>query len=400
MGHHKTFTDDTQMDASVASRASRLWLGIVGVGVLGSAYSFFADQTQFYFSYLNALVFAVTLALGCLFFVIIHHLVRASWSTGFRRIAENYAANFFLLLILFLPIMFGYHDLYHWSHEGIADKDPIIAAKSGYLNTTFFFIRALLFFGVWICMIHFFRKNSVKQDETGDTALTFKMRWWSPVCIIVFALTTTFAGFDWLMSLDPHWFSTMFGVIIFAGSVVTGFAVLSITGLWLTKNGVLTNTLTVGNFHDAAKLMFGFTCFWAYTSFSQFFLIWYGNIPEETAWFFLRLNEGWENVARLLVFGHFILPFWFLMSRHVKRNRFTLGVAAGWMLLIHYIDLFFMIQPTNMHHFDFSWVVSSVSTLMVVGGLCVYMTMRRMTQDAVVAHRDPQLTASMNYDNT
>jgi hypothetical protein len=400
MGHHITFTDDTKMDATLAASASTKWLGIIGLGVLGSAYGFFVDQAQFFFSYLNAFMFAVTLALGCLFFVIIHHLVRASWSTGFRRLAENYAANLPLLLLLFIPVAFGHHDLYHWSHEGITEIDPLIAAKSGYLNTAFFFGRALFFFAIWILMIRFFRKNSVKQDETGDTALTFKMRWWSPLCMIGWALSITFAGFDWLMSLDPHWFSTMFGVIIFAGSVVTCFAILNITGLWLTKNGVLANTLTMGNFHDAAKLMFGFTCFWAYTSFSQYFLIWYGNIPEETAWFHLRLNEGWENVALLLVFGHFILPFWFLMSRHMKRNRFALGVAAVWMLLIHYIDLFFMIQPTHMHHFGFSWIVSSVSTLMVVGGLCVYMTLRRMTKDAVVAHRDPQLTASMNYDNS
>jgi len=399
MGHHKTFTDDPKMDASVSGRAKTIWLAVTAIGIAGSVFALLQNSKQFYFSYLTAFVFAVTLALGCLFFVIIHHLVRASWSTGFRRTAENYAANLPWLALLFIPIALGYHDLFHWSHEGITEADPIIAWKSGYLNSTAFFIRAAVFFGLWTLMIKFFRNNSIKQDETGDTALTFKMRWWAPLSIIGFALSITFAGFDWLMSLDPHWFSTMFGVIIFAGSVVTCFATLCLTGLWMTKHGVLSNTLTVGNFHDAGKLMFGFTCFWTYTSFSQFFLIWYGNIPEETAWYLLRMNEGWEYIGRLLIFGHFIIPFWFLMSRHIKRHRMGLGAAAAWMLMIHYVDLFYMIQPTMHHHLTFDFV-ANISTLMAVGGFCVYMTIRRMDKDAIVAHRDPQLTASMNYDNS
>lgn len=398
MGYHKTFIDNPNMDESVSRPAANIWLAVTAIGLAGTIFAAVDDTRQFYFSYLNAFVFCVTLALGCLFFVVIHHLVRASWSTSFRRIAENYAANLPYFALLFIPVAIGYHDLFHWSHEGITEKDPIIAWKSGYLNAPAFFIRAGVFFLLWSLMIWFFRGNSVKQDETGDTQLTYKMRWWAPLSIIGFALSITFAGIDWLMSLDPHWFSTMFGVICFAGSMVACFATLCLTGLWMTKRGVLTNTLTKGNFHDAGKLMFGFTCFWTYTSFSQFFLIWYGNIPEETAWFLLRTNEGWEYIGRLLIIGHFILPFWFLMSRHVKRNRFALGAAAVWLLGMHYVDLFYIIQPILHHHLSFD-IVANVSTLMALGGFSVYMAIRRMNTDAVVAHRDPQLNASMNYDN-
>ena len=151
------------------------------------------------------------------------------------------------------------------------------------------------------------------------------MRWWAPLSTLAFALSVTYAAFDWIMSLNPHWFSTMFGVIIFAGSMISAFAMLILLGTWLQKNAALSTTLTPGIFHDAGKLMWGFIIFWTYTSFSQYFLIWYGNIPEETEWYLIRMNGGWEKMGVLVIFGHFIFPFWVLLSRHMKRNRKVLA---------------------------------------------------------------------------
>jgi hypothetical protein len=211
-------------------------------------------------------------------------------------------------------------------------------------------------------------------------------------------LTISYAGFDWVMSLDPHWFSTMFGVIIFAGSLVAAYATIGLLGLWLQKNGALQNTLTEWNFHDVAKLMFGFTCFWAYTSFSQYMLIWYGNIPEETAWYDLRMNGGWGRIGIFLIIGHFIIPFWVLMSRHVKRHRAAFGVMAAWMLFVHFWDLYYMIMPTLHHHLHLHWL--DFTCLAAVGGcLYAFVIKRAFAKDAIVAYRDPQLSASMNYDN-
>ncbi|MCB9529572.1 MAG: hypothetical protein H6701_14490 [Myxococcales bacterium] len=403
MAHHAHFTDSPKVDPAFAKKTFTIGLVVGVVGLAVTALAMFtgedadAGRKQFFFSWLTAFAFFTTISLGSLFFVIIHHLVRASWSTGWRRIAENLAGNLPLMAVLFIPVLIGLHDIYHWSHAEEVAKDPILQWKEPYLNTGFFIVRAVVFFGVWIAMAMFFRRNSLKQDETGDVALTFRMRWWAPICTLVFALTLTFAHFDWLMSLDPHWFSTIFGVVIFAGSMMSCYATLALTGLWLTKNGELTHTITTANLHDAGKMMFGFTVFWAYVSFSQYYLIWYGNIPEETAWYYRRLHDGWQSIGLLLILGHFIVPFWVLMSRHVKRNRTMLGIGAGWMLLMHFVDLYFMVMPTLHHGLHPHW--ADLTAVLGIGGLYIAFFARRLASAPVVAHRDPQLVASMEYDN-
>jgi hypothetical protein len=316
---------------------------------------------QFYFSQLTAFIFFMTLSLGGLFFTILHHLVRASWSTTLRRIAENLAMNIPVMLIFAAILASGFGDIYHWTHIDPAE-DPIFNVKKGYLDISFFTIRTVIFFGLWVLMAVFFRKTSVAQDKSGDEALSFKMRKWAPLSMLTFALSLTFFAFDWLMSLDPHWFSTMFGVYIFAGTVVALFATLIVVILWLEGNGILQNTITIGNFHDAGKLMFGFIVFWTYITFSQYYLIWYANIPEEIGWYLHRMQGGWENIGLFIAVGHFILPFWVVMSRHTKRNRTVLGVAAVWMLVMHFVDLYFVVMPTYHHHFHFHWM-----DLMMIG---------------------------------
>lgn len=400
MGHKKSFTDDPKVDPAIAQKLFKMGIGVgvVGLGITAATLAMGDEgRHQFFFSWLTAFVFFTTIALGALFFTILHHLVRASWSAGWRRTAENLAGNLPLMAVLFIPVLVGLHDIYHWTHADAVATDTILQWKEPYLNTSFFVIRAVIFFGVWIAMAMFFRKNSVKQDESGDIALTFRMRWWAPICTLVFALTLTFAHFDWVMSLDPHWFSTIFGLVIFAGAMMSCYATLALIGLWYTKNGILENTLTKGNIHDAAKMMFGFTVFWAYVSFSQYYLIWYGNIPEETAWYYLRFNEGWGWVGVAVLFGHFMIPFWFLMSRHMKRSRTALTIGVVWMLIMHFVDLYYMIMPTLHHHFAPHW--ADLTALLGMGGLFVAFFARRLGTDAVVAYRDPQLDASMRYDN-
>jgi hypothetical protein len=302
------------------------------------------------------------------------------------------------MALVMLPVLFiGMHDLYHWTHADAVKADHILQIKAGYLNTIFFVVRALVYFALWILIAWFYRRNSVRQDETGDVGLSFRMRWWAPLSTLAFALFISYAGFDWIMSLDPHWFSTMFGVVIFGGSMVSGFATLGLLCLWLTKNNTLKNTITEWNLHDCAKLMWGFIVFWSYVSFSQYFLIWYGNIAEETAWYYTRMHHGWERVGLLLIFGHFVLPFLVLLSRHMKRNRYAFGIVAAWMIFMHYIDLFYMAMPNLHHHVHFSWV--DAACFVGIGGVFLAAVMRSSSKDAIVAHRDPCLVASMNYDN-
>ena len=216
------------------------------------------------------------------------------------------------------------------------------------------------------------------------------MRWWAPLGIGV-CLSVTYAAFDWIMSLNPHWFSTMFGVIIFAGCMVSGFASLILLGNWLQKNGALTTTLTTGNYHDLGKLMWGFIIFWTYTSFSQYFLIWYGNIPEETEWFLIRMNNGWENVGVLVIFGHFIVPFWVLLSRHVKRNRKALVAAAAWMLFIHYVDIYYMAMPNMPDSHGFHPTLLDLTTILGVGGLYLAAVASRFSTDCSSRSQRPSV---------
>ncbi len=211
------------------------------------------------------------------------------------------------------------------------------------------------------------------------------------------SLTISFAAFDWSMSTSPHWFSTIYGVFTFAGGMMGTFACLALGTLWLTGRGALTTTLTVDNFHDVGKLMFGFMVFWTYTGFSQYFLIWYGNIPEETVYYVARQNEGWMSVFMLLVFGHFIAPFWILMSRHMKRNRSMLGAGAAWLLLMHYMDHYFMVMPVLHPHLAFHWM--DLTCLLGIGGLFVAFWAKRTVKYNLVPVKDPQLTAAMGYEN-
>ncbi len=397
MGHHVSFTDNPKLDPALAAEAFKVTLGVGIVGLLATFAGLGVDKKQFFFSWLVAFWFFVTVAVGGMFYTILHHLVRAGWSTTYRRLAETFGVNTLLMAVFFIPVLVGMGDLYHWSHPEVVAADPILQWKAPYLNTGFFIGRAVVFFGLWIVISHFFRRHSLKQDETGDTALTHKMRFWAPLSTIAFALTLTFAGIDWIKSLDPHWFSTIFGVCMFAGTMVAIYASLALFGLWLTGKGQLTNTITIGQQHDTGKMMFGFLIFWTYVSFSQYFLIWFGNIPEETVWYVHRLQGGWGRIGVLLLLGHFFIPFFFLLSRHMKRNRTTLAIGASWMLFVHYMDIYYYVMPVHHHHLHFSWM--DLTAFIGIGGVFLAVCFKRFQKDAIVAHKDPHLLVSMGYDN-
>ena len=420
MGHGLTFTDSPTIEPTIANRLRTVCgvVGLIGIAAsLGLAFSAEDGMRNFYFSYLTAFFTCVTISLGCLFYVILHHLTRATWSTAFRRIAENIAAVLPWALVGFLPVLVGLHDLYHWSHADVVAADPILQGKAGYLNTPFFIARALIYVALWSAMALFFRRMSVRQDETGDTNLTFRMRWWAPLSTLTFALSVTYAAFDWIMSLNPHWFSTMFGVIIFAGCMVSGFASLILMGNWLQKNGALTTTLTTGNYHDLGKLMWGFIIFWTYTSFSQYFLIYSANIPEETFWYNIREinpNTGetsaWFWVSMGLIFGHFFFPFLYLLFYKNKINGARISFIALWILAFHLLDLYWNIIPGReivpgaYVGYEARPVVGThlfwgIASLIGIGCLCARVVIKSFNSQVaeVVPVRDPRILDSLNH---
>ncbi|MEW6413564.1 MAG: hypothetical protein AB1483_14000 [Candidatus Zixiibacteriota bacterium] len=378
---------------------------IVGiVGLAASALGLLQDKTQFFLAYMTSLMFWLTIGLGGLFFTMLHHLTGAKWSTVIRRMSESVAASMPLMLILFIPLLFGLHELFHWSHEGVYDPssplyDELLAKKQAYLNTPFFLIRAAIYFGVWILLSRWLTSGSHKLDTQYDPAIIKRLRTVSAPGMVAFALTITFASFDWLMSLDAHWFSTIFGVYIFSGAFLAVMSFLIVLGLYQRKHDVMADVITVEHYHDMAKLMFGFIIFWAYMAFSQYFLIWYANIPEENYWYLYRWENSWKYWSLAIIFGHFVIPFLGLITRAAKRSGPFLAFMCTWILIMHWFDIYWLVMPT--HHQDgihFSWM--DVTTLVGVGGLFVWYVWRHYSAHPLVPVKDPGLKASLEFVNT
>jgi len=251
---------------------------------------------------------------------------------------------------------------------------------------------------VWAGLSFLLRRWSTAQDQTGDVALTHKMRWIAPLGFVFFALSTTIAAIDWMMSLDPHWYSTIFGVYYFAGTVMASGAALTLSAMAVQKSGVLKDAITTEHYHDLGKWTFAFVVFWAYIAVSQFLLIWYANIPEETIWYGHRLEHGWEYLTMFLPIAHFFIPFFFLMSRHIKRRKVLLAVGAAWVLFAHYVDMFWLIQPA-VHKDHFSIHIADLLTLVGLGGIAIGLFAFYTAKSPTAPVKDPRLTESLRFEN-
>ncbi|MFH1699381.1 MAG: hypothetical protein ABIE07_02240 [Candidatus Zixiibacteriota bacterium] len=373
-----------------------LTLGIAGLVV--SLIGYFVDNDQFFFSYLTSFAFWFTLSAGALFFAMVHHLTGATWSVVLRRLTENIMLMLPLMIIFFLPILFGAHSLYHWTHVDAVAQDALLMGKQPYLNMSFFVIRSFIYFAIWIILIFLLRKYSLRQDDGHTEKIRQKFGRVSAPGMILFALSLTFASFDWLMSLDPHWYSTIYGVYIFSGGLVGFLTFTTLILMYLRNRGVLANVVTIEHYHDLGKLTFAFMVFWGYMAFSQYFLIWYANIPEETIWFLHRWEGSWKAVSLLLVFGNFVIPFFILITRGAKRQLVSLKILAGWLLFMHYVDMYWLIIPTyHQHGFYLSWM--DISTFIGIGGICFWFFWSRFVSHPIVPIRDPRLEDSINFIN-
>lgn len=367
---------------------------IVGIlGLLLSVVGYLGDSKQFFFSYLTSFAFWVSLGLGGLFFTMLHHISGARWSTVLIRISQAAMSVLPLMGIFFIPIFFGISELYDWSNPKIVAESTVLQGKAGYLNISFFTIRTIIYFAIWAILAFLINKYSRMQDEGENT--TKQLRIISAPGMFLFAFTISFAAFDWLMSLDPHWFSTMFGAYFFGGSFVIILAFLIIMANYLKSNGTLNNEIGHAHFSDLGKLFFGFIVFWAYLGGAQYFFIWYANIPEETVWFLDRWKNSWKTVSLLLIFGHFLIPFASLIFFNTKRNRKILMFFAFWMFFFHYVDMYWLIIPT-LHHESahISWM--DLTTFLGIGGIFVALFWNRFTSKAIIPINDPYLSASLN----
>jgi hypothetical protein len=369
---------------------------LIGAGacaILGAA-----NPKQFLFSWLVSFLFFLSLALGALFFVLIQYAAQGGWGIVLRRIAETIFATMPVMAALFIPVVLGLRDVYSWSVPGAADHDALLHWKAPFLNVPFFLLRAAIYFGCWSFIALLYYRLSRSQDASGDHAVSARLRRLAGPSIIVLALTQTFASVDWIMSLTPHWYSTIFGVYFFAGSFVGFVALLSIVAVAMRRAGLLDTFISPEHLHDVGKFLFAFTAFWAYIAFSQFFLMWYANIPEETIWYKTRLEGSWQAVSLLLMAGHFAVPFFFLMGRDVKRRGSTLALGGAWLLAMHYVDLYWQVMPT-LHPDGLRPSALDAAAFLAIGGCFVASVGWLMRRQALVPLRDPRLPESLAFEN-
>jgi hypothetical protein len=367
---------------------------VVGGGPLGK---------QFTASYLVAFMYVLALGLGMLWFVAIQHLTNAKWSVVVRRVAEIIAANMSVLALLSLPviipIVLGQSEIYDWSDPAKVVQSPALQHKAGYLNVTFFLIRFAIYFGFWSLLSRHYLKRSMEQDSSGKEEINKSLQAVSAPSMIAFGLTLTFCAFDLLMTVDSGFFSTIFGVYYFGGAVGCGYSLLALALMWLQSKGRLSHSVNREHYHDLGKMMFAFgVIFWSYIAFSQFMLIWYGDVPEETSWFHDRFNGDWKIVSGALLACHFAIPFFGLLSRYTKRNRKTLAFWAIWLLLIEFVDLYWLIMPT-LSKGEIPFHVADLFCWIGVVGIFIGAAAMRAKDKNLVPTKDPRLADSLAFLN-
>jgi hypothetical protein len=420
--------------------------GIGGLGLIASIIYLIVGSGQahgsYAFSWLFAVFFITTIVLGGCFWTFLHNLSNSGWGTSVRRLMENLGFVFPFLVVFFIPFLFPnvQQYLYEWmtAYRDVVpddssaaeaktallhDSDPhnhLLAAKTFYLNPTFWYIRFAFYFiglGFFITLV---RKFSIAQDtdDKPGTKNLFAARKHSSWSMIIFGVTLTFLALDFVMALDYSWFSTMFGVYVFAGSALNSMAVLILTGIFLQKMGYLKNVVTQEHYHIMGKLCFAFTVFWAYVSFSQFFLIWYANITEETRYFLLRNTENWNILSLMLVFMHFGLPFLALLRSDVKKSAKFMTIFCFYILFMHVLDVYHMIIPErgpsvsivldhlaggDPHFKPQLWISGSwlgdILALVIAVCAFLFLYLRNLTSAALYPHRDPRILESANLHN-
>lgn len=370
---------------------------VVGIAALAvSLVGLFLDPEQFYRSWLLAFLFWIAIPLGSFGFVCLHNMSGGAWGFVIRRILESAAATMPLTALLFLPIVFGVEHLYPWANPEVVASDPLLQHKAPYLNVPFFLIRAAIYFALWIGGSWLIVNLSRRQDR-GDQVrvnLTRRMQLLSGAGLPLYALTVSFAAIDWGMTLEPHWFSTVYGMIFVAGQGLTTLAFAIIVLSILRDEPPLDDVVKPAHFGDLGSLTFAFVMLWAYLAFSQYLIIWSGNLPEEISWYLHRSHGGWQFIGPALMAFHFALPFLLLLSKRRKQDPRSVAKVAGWILVARWVELYWVIMPSfyteglHLHWMDLTvWVG--------MGGLWLAFFLRQLTSRSLLPENDPRLAEAL-----
>jgi hypothetical protein len=393
-------TPAVNTDVPVLARLQQRALIVGVIGLLAGGIGAFANPDQFFRSWLVGFLFCLGLTTGSLALLMLQHLSGGQWGLMGRRIFEAASRTLPIVVLLFLPILFGLPRVFEWAHPEAVSHDPILQKKAPYLNVPFFIGRAVLYFGVWLLCVWLLNKWSAGQDrreiavEPEDTR---RFRVVSGPGLLAYCLTMTFAGVDWVMSLDAHWYSTIFGLILVVGQGLAAFALVIAILALLSESEPVASYLNSRHFHDLGKLMFAFVMLWAYLAFSQFLIIWGGNLPEEAPWYLRRTTGGWGSIALLIVIGHFALPFMLLLSQNLKRNRTRLAVIAVLILVMRYVDLLWLVEPNYTHSgFPIHWMDLAIPAGLV--GVWLFLFARQLRSRTLLPLTDPYFKEAFAHD--
>lgn len=390
-----TETYQPQGTALPGMRQFGMIAGVLGV-VLAAVGFFMSGADRFFQAYLVAYTFWMGVVLGCMALLMVQYLSGGVWGIVLRRPFEAAVRTLPIMTVLFLPIVLGMHSLYEWSHEGITATDPLIASKAAYLNTPFFLVRQVIYFAIWNVMGFLLTRWSAEHDRTGEPALLGKLSTLSGAGLVLYFLTVTFAMVDWTMSVNPHWFSTIWGMLYIGGHGLSAFAFGIVVLVMLAQVSPLNRVLTSHHFHDLGKFLFAFLMLWAYLSFSQFLIIWSANIPEEIPHYLNRWENSWKFLSIFIVVGHFMVPYALLLSRDLKRNTRKLRIIATWILAARLADYWWHVAP-ELHKGGMSVTLLDVALPLAIGGVFISLFVSQLGGRSLLPVNDPALDKALHH---
>jgi hypothetical protein len=371
-------------------KLQRTAFAVGAVGAVACVAGALVNRDQFFHSYLVGFLLWTGIAAGSTAVLMIYHLTGGGWGLIVRRLLEAATRMLPFMALLSVPLLLGIPNLYEWSHADAVARDHLLQHKSVYLNVPFFIARTVLYFAIWLTFAYFLNKWSSEQDRTGDPAVARKLEALSAPGLVIYGLAATFASVDWVMSLEPDWFSSAFGMLFMVGQVLSAFSFVIGALLFLADREPLAAVARPSKMNDLGNLLLAFVMLWAYISFSQFLIIWAGNLPEEIIWYRHRLAGGWTWVAMFLVVFHFAVPFLLLLSRHVKRSPRLIGRLALTMLVIRFVDILWMVEPSSgVKSIPIHWI--DLAAPAAIGGFWVGLFVRQLRARPLVPVNDPQL---------
>ncbi len=398
MSQHTSIPNSEKFDASKGVLLKNVFSVAAVVGLLGAAVTFFANRELFAHTWLFAFMYFFVVLCGCFFWNCVHHATDAEWSVVVRRQIENLASLLKYIAVFFIPIALSVTILYAWFNADPAKDAAMAGTKALYLNKPFFWGRVVAFFGALALFAHILRSRSMAQDKDGAASHTFIMRKIAVAGIPTLAICLTFSGIDWLKALNHHWFSTMWGVYLFAGAAGASMALIVLTVSWLRSADYL-KPVNDEHYHLMGKWLLAFTIFWAYIGFSQYMLITYANLDEETVYFRIRNTGSWNFLSHVLVFGRFFFMFVVLLFQGTKKSKLV-NWCAVWILVMEFLDLYLIVIPEwSPVGFSFRAAIAAIFPWLGIGGCLGLLYLRHLGQGYVFPTKDPRLAESLKFSN-